>query len=506
MNKYKMVPAPGILLGLLTFVLHLIANNHYGVFSDELYFIVCGQHPAWGYVDQPPLVPLIAATSHTLFGMALLPLRLLPALAMAATVALTVDLSGQLGGNRFAQWLSGLAVMLGSVYLVDGLLLTTDFLQPLTWLGCSWCVIRLILSRDERWWLGVGAIAGISLTSKYLILFYLAALAIGVLATPMRRSLLRPWFYVGALVALVCVTPSLAWQASHGWPFIELGRNAVSHKNAVLSPLGFLAQQILFVGPLAAPIWIAGLWFWSVKPPLPEFRIFPIAYAAMIVLFYLLHGKAYYLAPIYPVLLAGGAVAIENWLKNPVWRGLAIGAVASTGVVLAPLALPLLPPDQYGGYARMLGIRGSAATTEKGAQSSLPLHLAGMFGWREMAEKIAEIYRALPPDQRARAVFYGRDYGEASAVILYGQPIGGPPAISGHNNYFFWGPGNADGSVMIVLGNDVVPLMRNYQSVTLAGRIENRYAEAFETNLPIYILRQPRVPLSTLWPRLKYFE
>src|SRR5580698_3997961 len=192
------VASPAVLLGLATLVLHLIVNNRYDVFSDELYFIVCGQHPALGYVDQPALIPLIAAASYKLFGTALLPLRLVPALAMSATVALTAELARILGGGRFAQWLSGLAVLFGSVFLVYGLMLTTDMLQPLTWLGCSWCLVRLAQSKDERWWLAFGVIAGISLTSKYLILFYLAGLAVGVLATPLRRSLLRPWVYVGA--------------------------------------------------------------------------------------------------------------------------------------------------------------------------------------------------------------------------------------------------------------------------------------------------------------------
>jgi hypothetical protein len=273
-----------------------------------------------------------------------------------------------------------------------------------------------------------------------------------------------------------------------------------------LSPLEFFAQQILFVGPLAAPIWIAGLWRSCVKPPLPELRIFPIAYAVMVILFYALHGKAYYLALAYPVFLAAGALAFEGWLQNPLWRGVALGAVTVAGLALAPLALPILPPDHYGAYARALGIRGSAAATEKGAQGALPLHPAGMFGWREMAAKVAAVYRSLPPAERAKAVFYGRDYGEASAVNIYGKSLGGPPAISGHNNYFYWGPGNTGGSVVITLGNDVAPLMRDYQSVTPAGRIDSPYAKPYETGVPIYILRRPRVPLATLWPQLRYFE
>jgi hypothetical protein len=195
-KKLRSLAKPSLVLSATCLLIHLIVNNQYGVFRDELYFIVCGQHPAWGYVDEPPLVPLIAGVSHTFFGTALFPLRLAAALAMTATVGLTAVFARILGGGRFAQWLSGLAVLVSPIYLADGLLLTTDFLQPLTWLGCSWCLVRLAQTRNERWWIAFGAIVGVSLVSKYLIVFYLMGLAVGVVATPLRRSLFRPWLYL----------------------------------------------------------------------------------------------------------------------------------------------------------------------------------------------------------------------------------------------------------------------------------------------------------------------
>jgi len=200
--------SPAFVLAAATLLVHLLVNTGYGVYSDELYFIVCGQHLAAGYVDQPPLIPWIAGLSHALFGAAPLPLRLIPALAAAATVALTAELARTLSGGRFAQWLAAIAVALSGTLLVDGLLLTTDSLQPLTWLGCSICLVRLAQTKDERWWLGFGAIAGASLLSKYLILFFIAGLAVGVLATPLRRALLGPWLYAGAVIALALQRPA----------------------------------------------------------------------------------------------------------------------------------------------------------------------------------------------------------------------------------------------------------------------------------------------------------
>jgi 4-amino-4-deoxy-L-arabinose transferase-like glycosyltransferase len=487
-------------------LLHLLLNTRYGIFRDELYFIVCGQHPSMGYVDQPPLAPLIAGASYAVFGDALEPLRLAPALAMSATVALTAEFTRILSGDRFAQWLAGLAVLLAPVFLVDGLILTTDFMQPLTWLGCSWCLARLIQTRDERWWIAMGAVVGISMASKYLICFYIVGLAIGVSATPLRRSLLRPWIYVGGALALALAAPSLYWQAAHGWPFLELGQAGLRGKSVALSAPGFLGQEVAFAGPLAAPIWLVGLWRFSKGALPPHYRVFPIAYAAIFALVVALHGKPYYLTPIYPTLFAGGALAINDFFTRTLTRQAAIGAVLVSGLLVAPFALPILPPSHFRDYAHTLGIHTYSAATERERTGILPQQLADMFGWPEMAAKVAGVYRALPPDQRSKAVFFGANYGEAAAIDVYGPALHGPPAISGNNNYFLWGPKGFDGSVVIALGGDHDRLSKLFRNIRVAGEIRNPYAMPYESNLPIYVLRDPREPLGVLWPSLKHYE
>jgi hypothetical protein len=503
-SRLRSAATPSVALGLICLALHLAVNGRYHIFRDELYFIVCGQHPALGYVDQPPLVPLIAAGFHALFGANAWALRLVPALAMAATTALAAEYTRLIGGGRFAQWLCGLAVLCAPVLLVDGLLLTTDCLQALTWLACAWCLTRVAQTGEERWWLGFGLAVGISLTAKYLILFFLASLAVGVVATPLRRSLTRPWIYLGALIAFLFLAPSLYWQAENGWPFLELGR-AAAGKNIALSPLAFLGQQALFMLPPSAAIWLAGLWRFSVRPLPPALRAFPIAFVVMQVLVYLLHGKAYYLAAFYPILFAGGALAIEGWIARPILRGVVAAGIAITGVVIAPIALPILPPQDYAAYAHTLGMSSKASAMEKGAASVLPQYLADMFGWREMAEKVSAAYNALPPEERAKAVFFGRNYGEAAALDVYGAAFNGPPAISGHNNYYLWGPRGFNGSVVIMVG-DTARIAPQFDSVTQVGEIDSPYAMPYETNIPISILRGLHVPLAEVWPKLKHYE
>jgi hypothetical protein len=485
--------------------MHLVANSGYGAFRDELYFIVCGRHPAFGYVDQPPLMPWIAAAAHAAFGVALTPLRLAPALAMTATVALTCLYARALGGGRYAQILTGLCALLAPVLLAEGLLLSTDMLQPLTWLGCSFVLTRLVQSGDERWWLAFGACVGLGLASKYLIAFYLVGLAVGIMATPLRHALARPYLYAGAAIALALAAPNLLWQASHDWPFLEIGRVGATGKNTAFSPLGFAAEQVLIAGPAAAPVWLAGLFRLARPGAEPRLRAIPIAYAVMAVLFFAGHGKPYYLAPIYPTLFAAGAVMWEQWLERPLVRAAAAAVVAIAGLAIMPMALPILAPDNFVRYAGALGI--APAPMERGPQSVLPQYFADMFGWRDMAAEIARVYRALPETERADAVFFGRNYGQAAAIDILGRDLGGPPAISGHNNYFLWGTLGFRGSVVITAGEPPRALASNYAERDLAGHIaRNLYAMPREQDLPVYVLRRPQRPLDDIWPSLRHYE
>ena len=496
---------PWLVLGLVSLAIHLIFNAGYGIFRDELYFIVSGDRPAWGYVDQPPLIPVLASWSHALFGNFLVGFRLVPALALSATVALSALFVRSLGGGRFAQWLAGLCVLFSPQFLAIGLLFTTDTFQPVTWLACGWFLVRLAQTGDERWWVPFGAVVGASLLSKYAIAFYVVALGSGLLATPQRRSLLRPWLYVGAAIGAILVLPNVLWQQAHGWPFLELGRAAVNGKNVALSPVAFFVQQLLLMGPLAAPVWIAGLWACLRRPKLAVYRAFPIAYVILFTFFVISHGKAYYLTPIYPTLFGIGAVAVESWVHSARWRRVALRAVAVAGAIAAPMSIPILSEKAFIAYSTMLGIAPSATAAEHQKLGLLPQHFADQHGWYEMAAQVAAIYNALPPADRAKAIFLGADYGQAAAIDVFGRPLGLPPAISGHNNYFLWGPQGHDGSVLIVLGPYWGELLPAYAQVEIAGEINNPYAMPYETG-PIYVLRNPKVPFSFIWPNLRHYE
>jgi hypothetical protein len=502
--SWKSLLRPSILLGLATLAIHMAAGSGYGFFRDELYFIVCGQRLAWGYVDQPPLIPLLSSIMWSISGGSHFIFTLLPAVIMAMTVALTAEFARSLGGGRFAQFLAALCALGAVTLLADGTSLSTETLQPLLWLGCSWCIVKIARTGNEKWWLAFGLIAAISFLNKYLVGLYLAGILVGMLATPLRKSFLRPWLWAGLALALAMISPNVVWQYRHGWPFVELAKAAVGWKNVALSPLGYLGQQIVLAGPLAFPIWLAGLWAFGIKPKHGAYRTFAVCSIVMFALAVVMHGKAYFMTGIFPLVFAGGAVWLEPKVRSTAIRAVYAGVMACAIIAFSPITIPFLPVTSYLSYAEFMHISPSEGASEKMSSGVLPQFYADRFGWKEMAEKVAAVYNALPPEERAQAVFFGRNYGEAAAIDLYGRPLGLPPAISGHNSYYLWGMMGHDGNVIIVLANDLKELNAGYQDVTVAGRLDNPYAMPYETNINIVVASGLKGPFP--WERLKHYE
>ncbi len=498
-----------LLLSGVKLLVHLLLSDRYGYFRDELYFLDCGRHLDWGYVDHAPLIGLVAKGA-LLLGGSLPALRIFPALAGAALVALTILLARELGGGRYAQFLAGLAVLVVPVYLGMDSILSMNAFEPLFWMGAVYCVIRIVRTGDSRLWLAVGALLGVGLENKHSTIFFAVALAAAVLATPLRRELLRPWIYLGAAAALLLFLPNLIWQAQHGFPTLEDLRNVREQgKNVVLAPFEFIVQQVLLLHPVLLPVWLSGLWFFLAGRG-RRFRALGWTYLVLLVIMMALHGKNYYLAPAYPMLLAGGAVALEGWtggwraVRGRAWARTAVAAViAAAGIVFAPVVLPVLPPERYGPYTAMLGV--GIPKTEVEHAGPLPQLFGDQFGWPELVAEVARIYDGLPAPDRAKACIFAGNYGEAGAINLFGPRYGLPAAISGHQTYFFWGPRGCTGEVLIVLQRSREGLGRVCASVEEAGRHEDPWGMA-EENGPIHICRGLKTPLPELWPRVKHWN
>lgn len=495
-------------IALGTLALHLAAANVYGLFIDELYFLACGEHLAWGYVDMPPLTAAQAWLARGLFGDSMLAIRLFPALAGAGLVLLAGALARELGGRRFAQGLAALAVATAPGYLLASSYLSMNSIEPLLWMGCALVLIRIIRTGNTKLWLAFGLLAGIGLENKDTMLLFGFALVAGLLLTPERRLMGGRWFLAGGAIAFLIFLPNLVWMIQHHFPHLEMLANIRrSGRNVELSPLQFLAQQAVFTGPLAAPIWLAGLWRLLAGRASRPYRALGLAYVVTIGVLLAVHGRVYYPLPAYALLFAAGAVALENWLARPGWgwaKPAYTGAVALAAAVLAPVAMPLLPPETYLRYTRAIHL--SPPQIEHRRASALPQLFADRFGWPEMAQAVAKAYFALPAAERERCAIFANDYGQAGAIDFYGPALGLPKALSGHLTYWYWGPRGYTGDVMLVLGDRREVLEREFEDVQAVAEIGQEYAMAQE-HFTLFVCRKPKGwTLAQLWPRLKSWD
>jgi hypothetical protein len=495
-----------VLISVAKFALHIYFNNRYDYFRDEFDYMACGNHLAWGYVDQPPLIPALVKICRVLFGDSLRSIRLVPAVASSALVVLTAMIARELGGRWFALVLSATAVLIAPIYLSDGSLLTTNCLEPILWMGCAYFAILAIQRDEPRYWLWFGVVAGIGLEEKYSIAVFGFGMVIGLLLTEQRRAFLQQWIWFGGVAAFLIFLPNLLWNVQHHWPFLELMRNIKAEgRDVVLSPLQYFAQEILLIHPFTAPIWIAGLFAFFFAPRMKSYRALGWCYVVAFTVFVMLKGKNYYLAPIYPMLLAAGAVMIESGIER--WRvgwlkPATLTILLAMGAWFAPLVVPIVPVDHFLAYLQKLPVK-VPASEHSHMRAALPQYYADQFGWRELVAETAKAYDMLSPAERPSCGIFAQDYGQAGAIDFYGPRYGLPPALSGHQTYYLWGPRGYSGNCLIVLDDTKERLDELFEQVQYVGTSEdNPYA--LERQIPVFICRGAKFgSLEKVWPQLK---
>jgi hypothetical protein len=490
-----------------SFVLHMIFNNRYGYFRDEFNYIICGRHAAWGYVDEPPLLPILSRICMGVFGDSLRSVRLIPAISNAALIVLTGAITRELGGKRFALALSALAILIAPIYLGGGNLLTSNCcLEGLLWMGSVYFAILAAKHNDPHYWLWFGVVAGIGLQEKYSILVLGFGIVIGLLLTKQRRFFLNRWIWIGGLAAFLIFLPNLLWNAANHWPFVELMRAIKAEgRDVALSPWQYFTQQILLLHPFNAILWITGVIALLVAARFRPYRFLGWAYMIAFTVFVVLKGKNYYLAPIYPVLLAAGAAVIDDavdrirqpWLKPAMVVIFLLG-----GAVFAPLAIPVLPIDQFITYMNWLPIK-LPRSEHSHMRAVLPQHYADQFGWDEIVEKTAEAWNRIPPEERKDCGIFAQDYGQAGAIDFLGRKYGLPQSLSGHQSWWLWGPRGYSGNCLIVLDDNRETLEGLFEHVDFVGTSpDNPYA--LEKELPVFICRGSKFgTMADLWPKIK---
>ena len=507
--------------GLLKYVLSTlgqitIQHAGYGVFRDELYFIVCGRHLAWGYVDQPPVIPLVARISELLFGLHSLALfRTFASLAGGAEVAITGLLAWRMGGSRWAQALAMTAILLAPMAIGVSTTFSTSTFEPLFWMTVALATIELARLADRGirsgrtvalWWVLLGVAAGVGLENKWNEVFFLTCLLAALLMTSQRKLLASKWFPIGITLLVLLILPNLLWEMQHHWATLELLHNdQINGKNVHMGPLSFLLTQIQVLGPLMAPLWIGGILWLLFGRSARMLRFLGVTYVLYLPLMMVLHAKDYYLAAIYPLYFAAGAAGRDlafrkAWLR----RGLTPAYVALNAAfiaVLLPIILPVLPPAQFLAYQARIHVQ--PPKTETALTAALPQFFADMLDWRQKADMLAAAWYSLPQAERPQAAIYTENYGDASAVNVYRPDV--PQAISAHQNYFFWGPRTYTGSVMIVFGVSRSTLESEFDSVEEFTQDTNPYVEPYERG-PVFICRGLHENLQALWPKLKNWE
>ncbi|HEY0431857.1 MAG TPA: glycosyltransferase family 39 protein [Pyrinomonadaceae bacterium] len=500
------------LIALLYFAAHLATSTRYGYFRDALYYLACSEHLAFGYVDQPPLIAVLGWIARHTLGTSLPALLFWPALAGAARIVLTAAFARELGAKRFGTLLAAALAMTPLVWWVIDHQFAMNSLEPLFWGGCAYVVLRLIKTGNPKLWVVFGAVAGVGLQNKYSIVFFAASLIAGLLLTRQRSLLFTPWILAGGLLAFLIFLPNLIWNVQHHWPFLELMHNVrATGKDVILPPGQYLLQQIMMMNPASFPFWFGGLLFYLLSREARSYRAFGWAFVITVTVFLLTHGKDYYSAPAYVMLLAAGAVASERLLASfrlaarPTLQAVLRPACfiwLTLGVVpLLPLVLPVLPIDAFLRYQSHLPFE-VPKTEQSFVGTALPQYYADELPWPGMVAAVARVYHALPPEEQAKTAIYCSNYGQAAAIDFFGPRYGLPKAISGHQNYFLWGPRNYTGEIVILIGEPASDAQDDFESVTVAATQENPYAYRYETR-PILLCRGLKWNLQTGWPRVK---
>ncbi|CAN5587684.1 glycosyltransferase family 39 protein [soil metagenome] len=503
-NSWRKVNPAALVPALIVFAFHVALGARYDLFRDELYFIVCGQHPSFGYADQPPAVPLIAAALYKL-GLGAGGVRLPAAVAAGALVWLAVRFTRLLGGRGLAIALAALACAVAPMLMGLVATLNTSAFDPLAWTAIACLMVKAVRDGDDRALLFAGVVAGLALQVKYATLFWMVGLSLGLLLTPERRLFLRPAFWIGAGLAALIAVPSFVWQLFHGFPFLELGA-AAQTKNADVALLPFLANQVQVMNPAFAPLWVAGLVAPFAVKRLRDLRFLVIAALVVLVIVRLGHGKDYYIAPLYPMLFVIGAVALAplaRGLTGKVAAGVGMAAAVAFSALAAPVALPILSPSALIAYMTRIGI--APQQQERSFKGTvLPQVFADQLGWHDFTAQVEAAWKRIPASERAATGIKVDNYGEAAALDLYGTGL--PAALSGHNQYFLWGLRGQNPRDLLVIQHDLDALRPYCRQVVQLGTTWSRYAMAYENGKVIALCRGVTPPLTTLWPQLKNYN
>lgn len=492
--------APVIVCVVLLVAAHLLVGARYGLHRDEMYFVACGRRLAAGYVDHPPFVPLVARVACAFGGCDVVGLRLPSLLARIAALVLSLRMVRTLGGGRFAETVTGLAMVFAPAFLRMGKILCIPVFEPVFWTGGALILLHLSRGGPRWWWLVLGAIIGLGTLNKHSMLIWAVGAALAVLLMPaLRVQLQSVWPWCAVVLVGVVVLPNLVWQREHQWATLEFLRTMRSGILAEIPRALFALGQVLYMHPFAAVIWLPGLWLSLGRRSHGADRAFGVIYLAAATLLLLTRGKPYYLAPAYPPLFAIGAIAWERWLTRFRSRAVFVTTQLTTGLTMSALTLPVLPlPQLDAAVGAMLG--------RVVPPIALTHDLHDEHGWKPLVQVVGTTWHGLSSDLQRRTEILTQNYGQAAAIDHFGPSVGLPKAASGHMSYFLWGPTKPDADAVLAVGLPPNWLARHCGSVNVRGVVDHPLAVPSERRVPLVLCRGLSQPLARLWPELKRYD
>ena len=494
---------------LACFLIHVATNLNggYGFFRDELYYIACSDHLAWGYVDQPPFSLYLLKLSRVLFGDSLTAIRLIPSLSHAVTIVLTGLIVKEMGGKRFAIFIACLAIFTSLIHIGMSLIYSMNSIDIVLWSLAVYFILKIINTGKNSYWIALGIVLGIGLLNKISVLFLGGGIFVGFILTN-RQWFGTRWPYFAGAIAFALFLPYIIWNLTHDLAHLEFIHNASAGKYSGRTRWDFVVENFLLLNPINAPVWIGGLIALFFFKPLKPYRLLGWIYVtAFLILFINRTSKGEYLAPGYTWLFAAAGIFIEQKFTRPsiAWLKYAYPTLMVISMaVLLPLVLPILPEEKYIAYAEAIGEK--PRSNENKELAELPQFYADMHGWKEKAKDVATVYNTLSDEDKKKCAIVSSNYGRCGAIDFFGKEYGLPKSIGTHNNYWQWGPGDYNGEVLIILGGDYDDHKDDFASVELAGVSKCKYCMPYENNVNIFICRGLKVDIKESWKHEKHYD
>jgi len=489
------------------FVIHLLTASNYGYFVDELYTIALSKHLAFGYIDLPPLVPFLVAISRAIAGESLFANHIVPALAGSFTLVFVCLIAKEFGGKLFAIGLSALGFIIAPVWLILDSFFCYDSIDQLVLAGFLYVLVIFIRTGNKKLWIVLGLIAGIAGITKMTILYLGPGFLVALLVSKYRKDLLTPWPWLGGALFALVVSPYIFWNYSNHWPTLEYWASYSSGKLYSSSASEYFINVLLTMNPLLFPLLMIGLYRIFGQLVDTDYSFLGIMFLVTLVLLFNLHARVFMLAELFMLLIAAGAVWVEEKFAGLVWekrlKGTVIAYMIAGGMLVAPSALPILPVELLPAYAEAFGFLYQPVKDFTFPKSDYPQEFSNRIGWEEMVRTVADVYNDLPPEDREKAGILGDWYGPAGAIDLYGPQYGLPHAVSGHLNYHLWGPGYS-WDVMIIVTSNIQAFSPYFGDIEQKAVIMNEYAMPW--NQPsVYVCRKPRMSPDAIWANLGFY-